>query len=365
MRVLDFRFHKRESGGFPLSRREKTRHLVDPHPVNPGRRDFLIRCCQGASVALIPAGLRDLAFSSNFHTASPEGEFHLRPRYRSNTPLDATLLKVKAGLDEFITEQYADQIAAVLAEWSVSLLQSPQDLKAVERVLTPSFLGSSQRPQDSRLVSPGPVVEAHQLKFARQSSLGRDAFLQELRSDLGRFSKILTAEIQVTSINASALPQAAVQIPLRLRTRVRYELVGTGHDFYREQRVGYWDLAWEANSSGEFRLQSWQALDEARSRSFSPVFVDITAQALGGNASYSSQLLHGTDYWRTVLDGASGIDIYGHNGVAVGDIDDDGFDDLYICQPAGLPNRLYRNRGDGTFEDITESSGMSVLENTA
>ena len=75
--------------------------------------------------------------------------------------------------------------------------------------------------------------------------------------------------------------------------------------------------------------------------------------------------LHGADYWRTVLDVACGIDIYGHNGVSVGDIDDDGFDDLYVCQPAGLPNRLYRNRGDGTFEDITEASGVGVLENTA
>jgi tetratricopeptide (TPR) repeat protein len=66
-----------------------------------------------------------------------------------------------------------------------------------------------------------------------------------------------------------------------------------------------------------------------------------------------------------LLDVACGIDIYGHNGISVGDIDGNGFDDLYVCQPAGLPNRLYRNRGDGTFEDITESSGVGILENTA
>ena len=74
---------------------------------------------------------------------------------------------------------------------------------------------------------------------------------------------------------------------------------------------------------------------------------------------------HGVDYWRTVLDGACGIDIYGHNGVSAGDIDGDGFDSIYVCQPAGLPNRLYRNRGDGTFTDITEASGVGILENTA
>src|SRR5437899_573287 len=212
MRMLDFRFHKRESGGLTLSRRDKTCHFVDPHPVDSGRRNFLIRCSQGASAALIPASLRDLAFSLDPHNAPP-GEFHLHPHYRSQTPIDAALLKVKAGLDDFITEKYADQIGAILAEWGQGLIQSPQDVKAVARVFTPSFLGFSQRPRDSRLVRPGPAVEAHQIKFARQPSLGRDAFVQELRSDLGTFSKILTAEFQVTSINAGALSPAAVQSP--------------------------------------------------------------------------------------------------------------------------------------------------------
>ena len=35
------------------------------------------------------------------------------------------------------------------------------------------------------------------------------------------------------------------------------------------------------------------------------------------------------------------------------------------ASPPGLPNRLYRNRGDGTFEDVTEQSGVGVLDFTA
>ncbi len=38
-------------------------------------------------------------------------------------------------------------------------------------------------------------------------------------------------------------------------------------------------------------------------------------------------------------------------GVAWGDFDDDGDPDLYVAN-LGQPNRLYRNRGDGTFEDV-------------
>ena len=38
-----------------------------------------------------------------------------------------------------------------------------------------------------------------------------------------------------------------------------------------------------------------------------------------------------------------------------------------ICtyaSPGAFPNRLYRNRGDGTFEDVTEESGVAVLDST-
>jgi hypothetical protein len=43
-------------------------------------------------------------------------------------------------------------------------------------------------------------------------------------------------------------------------------------------------------------------------------------------------------------------------GVSVADFDNDGFDDLYVT--CFGPNKLYRNRGDGTFEDVTAKAGV-------
>jgi hypothetical protein len=48
--------------------------------------------------------------------------------------------------------------------------------------------------------------------------------------------------------------------------------------------------------------------------------------------------------------------------VAVADVDADGHPDLYVTSSAeGSQNRLYRNRGDGTFEDVAARFGVADL----
>jgi hypothetical protein len=53
----------------------------------------------------------------------------------------------------------------------------------------------------------------------------------------------------------------------------------------------------------------------------------------------------------------SGLDIAGYGmGVAVGDMDNDGWVDVYVSQYGG--GRLFRNRGGGRFEDVTRQAGV-------
>ena len=338
-----------------MSRSKTTGDLPgDCSIVSPSRRDFLIRCCQGASTLLAPTSLWRLAFASEqpFQTSAGPG-VHLHPHYRSQVALDSTLLKLEPGSDVFVSEKYAHQIEQILTAWSAGLRESPQLIKPIVYVLAGDFSGSCFAPAESRKVRSG-VIEAWKNSFSGVA-LNRDEFISSLGSAFGHFSQIYTAEFQVTRVDAN-LP--------RVLTRIRYDLVGSGKDFYREQRTGYWDLEWEIESD-KFSVKNWKTLGESSSRAVNALFADVTTAAFGNTASYRNQLLHGSDYWRTVLDGACGIDIYGHNGVSVGDIDNDGFDDVYVCQPAGLPNRLYRNCGDGTFEDVTENSGVGLLDNTS
>lgn len=313
------------------------------------RRDFLLQCGWGAAATLRTGTLLRA-------TPAKTADFHVHPRYREQTPLDA-LLNLQAGLDRFPAEKLHDQIAPTLASFSAGLLASPGDLRLIQQALSPNFQGVSLHPIETKALRSGHALEVHRLRYASETTLGPNAFIQQFRDALAGMTNVLTAECQITGI--TVLPSGGV------RTTVRYELAGAGRDFYREQRSGTWDLLWDAASQGAYRIRAWRSAEETRSRASVPWFQDITQHAFDSNRSFAGQMLHGVDYWRTVLDGACGIDIYGHNGVSVGDIDNDGLDDLYVCQPAGLPNRLYRNRGDGTFEDVTERSGLGLLDNTA
>jgi hypothetical protein len=56
------------------------------------------------------------------------------------------------------------------------------------------------------------------------------------------------------------------------------------------------------------------------------------------------------------------INLYDHgSGLAVGDYDNDGHEDIYFLNQHG-PNALYRNRGDGTFEDVTAKAGVALSD---
>ncbi len=94
------------------------------------------------------------------------------------------------------------------------------------------------------------------------------------------------------------------------------------------------------------------------------LFRDVTGSVFEGVPSFRDQLSRGVPYWVARIDPAAGIGIYGSNGVAVGDIDNDGIDELYVCQPGGLPNRLYKNV-NGRFVDITARAGVDVLDETS
>jgi Flp pilus assembly protein TadD/peroxiredoxin len=283
----------------------------------------------------------------------------LTPHYPAKSPLEGVLRLVAPGSDEYVTERYAFEIGTLLQRWSEALRASVSDLAAVAEWLDEGIQATSMVAEKELTLRSGNGIDCLRKHFSGSPVSGRERLVKEFRLWLGPVSRVETAEFEITSIEEIA------SAPLAVRLEIRYDLVAVRNNGQREERVGSWRTEWSHDGSGKWKARRWEASEETVSIAHAPVFVDVTSQALGHVESYSSQMVRGSDYWRTVLDGACGIDVYGNNGVAVGDYDNDGFDDLYVCQPSGLPNRLYRNRGDGTMEDVTEKSGVGVLDNTA
>jgi Flp pilus assembly protein TadD/peroxiredoxin len=265
---------------------------------------------------------------------------------------------IEPGNDEFVTEKYAFELEEVLSKWGGSLVGA-NSASAIR--FTPELHAtdlSHAATTALRRSDHGPI-SSERATFAAAETLTASVFEEHLRKYLGALGKIEVAETRISGIEVTA------ESPLHLWTAVQYLLVGTPAANTREQRTGAWEMSWQQAADGTWIVAGWTATEEHRSKLTGRGFVDITNESLGGNASLSAQLNHGIDYWRTVLDGACAVDIYGNNGISVGDYDNDGFDDLYVCQPSGLPNRLYRNRGDGTFEDVTEKAGVGVIDATS
>jgi len=326
------------------------------------RRDFLGVCSYAPALFLAAPVFEKAASLLAQGTATQAAaalpivpDYRILPQYRTRSPLEELIRKARRKEDDFPSERYSRKIEGYLARWGNELCKNGDEARTLAGFLSPQFTAASPRPQSLEPIRVDSTLVVRRSSFSSDPSLGRDGFLEQFRSSLNPASKILVAEFKVADLEITSVS------PLRVSTEIRYTLVGTGAGLHRLQRIGMWKIDWEQGSGGELLAKNLQPLADVQSLSPQPVFVDITSMALKDVSSYRTQMLRDTDYWRTVLDAATGIDIYGNNGIAAGDYDNDGFDDLYICQTSGLPNRLYHNRGDGTFEDVTEAAGVGVF----
>jgi tetratricopeptide (TPR) repeat protein len=325
-------------------------------------RRTLLRSIRFAPVLLVPSPIRGLLPNRNYSGAAPGpalslADFRVKPNYPNKSDLDNVLRLISPGSDEYITEKYAFEIISGLNEWSRALKSSSSTFNLLGGLIHNPIQAAVQ-PVEEIKVRSRYGIKVSRSRFSNHAVISREQFLSVMNGYLGALKQIDTAEFEITSISTvSPMPQ--------VKADIRYTFVGTTAGQEREQRTGLWTTEWIRDQNGVWKAGTWIAIEETVARLAGPGFVDITAQALGATQSYKDQLLRGVDYWRTVLDGACGIDVYGNNGLAVGDYDNDGFDDIYICQTAGLPNRLYRNLGDGSFEDVTRQAGLDVLDSTS
>ena len=139
----------------------------------------------------------------------------------------------------------------------------------------------------------------------------------------------------------------------RIAATVRFELIGS------PKRAGasaidraYFRLTWQVEG-GSPQICGQLLVEGERTISRKAHFQDVSAIA---GIDFTNQ------YYPCFLSQPLkfGMIRYGPGGISAVDYDNDGFYDLFI--PDGVSSRLFRNRRDGTFDDVTEESGLGGLD---
>ena len=150
----------------------------------------------------------------------------------------------------------------------------------------------------------------------------------------------------------------------RFSAQVLVHISGT----VKEQQIqinSEWNTFWTL-SEEDPKLLGIEALSFEEVRRLGKVseklFADVTGSVFGDESAYRHQFLRSTDHWRSRLARDFGLDVVANHGMALGDVNGDGLDDLYICQQGGLPNRLFIRSPDGSLKDITAESNTGWID---
>ena len=270
------------------------------------------------------------------------------------TPVQQVLAQVDPDADGSLSELQAGELEALLGEIAAGLVSSSPSWRGG---IAPEFRGTPLAPASEERVHARGALETYRGSPHAAATVEAGTFAASLDELLAPFAAVDRAKFKIVGIESRGTGAAL--------TDLRVELAGEAVGGFREQLVAQWRCQWRKPAEGKWLLAGIEAGPSQRSRARSAVFSDLSQAAFGHNPSFGQQLRFGTEVWRTRMDAASGMDVYGQQGLAVGDYDGDGLEDFYLTQPGGLPNRLFRNLGDGRFADASADAGLDALDGSS
>ncbi len=269
--------------------------------------------------------------------------------------------------DGWLTEQLAQRTDKTLKKWAAHVSANvPLDLHELDHFVDPSFEVTQLRPDplETTLADGSFTVRRGAdaaIAAARATTRhGAEGFLQALEELLAPTSGASARRAAIKTIFVHADEQ-----PPRTFVRIEtFAIVPRGSI----QQISTWSCRWrmpEGEEPGLLTSITLESFDESEGRGPSgTLFSDCTLSAIGKSPTFERQLAIGSDEWLGRMDSRLGYDTRGHQGIAVGDVNGDGLDDLYVCQAGGLPNRLFLHQPDGTVKDVSAASGVDWVEPT-
>lgn len=279
-------------------------------------------------------------------------------------PVDAARHVMDPARDGWESEALSEAANGQLKRLA-ALLRQPERLRA--RTLSPlvsdQFSCPTLRPAELRTVwQDADLVVRRAVDFdpTIDNRRGPDRLAEALRQLLGPLASGKIARLKFKQFRIEVEEQT-------FATRAYLHAAGTVGDRILEQSATVtcrWIVEREGKPPLLLGMRASDFEEVATGRGPGTMFVDCTKSALGHNACFGEQLMFGQEHWLRRRQMSLGIDNTGLHGLAVGDVNGDGLEDVYVCQTGGLPNRLFVQNDDGTATDVSREAGVDFMERT-
>lgn len=288
--------------------------------------------------------------------------------HRIKTDAERAAEKFDPAQDDWNTEVLAEAAGKQLSRIA-RLIEQPQDIENdnLQELVANSFRCDRLRPASLTVVYHDDRITVRREKEGRRNDtalacIGTEALATALKDLVVplKASRDTHVKFKQTSVDVSA---DGFKTTVLFEANARGPKTGT-------QQTATWQCQWSRPSQAtgnrprlmSINLKSFEEvqLDKEGGR----LFVDSTQAVLGEIQSYHEQMLPGINHWLPRISRLLGMRFYGHQGLAVGDVNGDGLEDLYVCDAAGLPNRMYVQQQDGTLVDESVAAEVDWLEDT-
>ena len=257
--------------------------------------------------------------------------------------------------DGWNSEYFANKAQDQLSEIS-KIIKDTDPTKGID-LATENVSFTTVRPESLDLVYSDKTFQVHrQNAKALMVNKGKELFLKHLSNTKISESEEIQMKFKIIDIELSKNEFKTTQLfSLSFRTK---ELITD------ERSV--WEITWERNQKEELKISSLEVRDYERTvrNSSNKLFSDCTESIFSGNASYKEQLTKGVNEWLEQLPAYAMLNRFGTPGMAIGDINGDGLEDLYLCQEPGIPNKLFLQTKNGTLEDNSKEWKTDWVEDS-
>ena len=257
--------------------------------------------------------------------------------------------------DDWTTEKHwthSKHQLGSLADW----LKSGTDSNQLQTIVIADASATALRPENlerKRLAGRSSIARYRRSGATERSQRVGQA-LHTLVSPIREKGRSLRLEFKVVGLPAAAQDQWT--------TIVRYEAFSQADPGVIEQ-TAEWSVDWVKGESEDHPLIHGIDLlwfeEATRDRL---MFQDCTRGVI--RDGWDETLQFGADFWYGKIDAVGEITFFGHNGIAIGDVNGDGLEDLYVAMSTGLPNKLFVRQADGTVRDTAEQAGVAWLDDT-